>query len=216
MKFNREFLKVYFIAGTQDIKKGTLEDILEEALKSGITMYQFREKGPSALTGEAKKEKAIQLKALCHQYNVPFIVNDDVSLAIEIDADGVHVGQDDLKVEQFYSKLANKIIGLSVGSFEEYDQSDLTHVDYIGVGPVYATSSKDDAKTPGGVALIRRMREYDPEIPIVAIGGITEENVTSIIKNGADGIATISSITHSQNIEDSVSRYLENFNSYHK
>ncbi|MGV3244447.1 thiamine phosphate synthase [Staphylococcus sp. 11261D007BR] len=213
MQFKRSYLNVYFIAGTQDVKKGELTDILKQALEAGITMFQFREKGPSALTGEAKKQKAIELKALCHEYDVPFIVNDDVMLAIDIDADGVHVGQDDEKVANFYQQLSDKIIGLSVRDFKEYDQSDLTHVDYIGVGPVYATQSKADAKQPGGIELIRRMREYDNTIPIVAIGGITEENVAPLVKNGADGIATISSITASQNIEKSVSRFLENFKS---
>lgn len=213
MQFKRSYLNVYFIAGTQDVKKGELTDILKQALEAGITMFQFREKGPSALTGEAKKQKAIELKALCHEYDVPFIVNDDVMLAIDIDADGVHVGQDDEKVANFYQQLSDKMIGLSVRDFKEYDQSDLTHVDYIGVGPVYATQSKADAKQPGGIELIRRMREYDNTIPIVAIGGITEENVAPLVKNGADGIATISSITASQNIEKSVSRFLENFKS---
>ncbi|UXR87518.1 thiamine phosphate synthase [Staphylococcus felis] len=211
MQFNRALLNVYFIAGTQDVKKGSLESILKEALEAGITMFQFREKGPSSLSGQAKKEEAVKLKNLCHSYHVPFIVNDDVELAIEIDADGIHVGQDDEKIDSFYHKLNDKIIGLSVRDFQEYDQSDLTHVDYIGVGPIYATSSKADAKQPGAIDLIRRMREYDETIPIVAIGGITEENVAPLIKNGADGIATISSITHSQNIEESVSRYLKNF-----
>ncbi|MBA8760608.1 thiamine phosphate synthase [Staphylococcus schleiferi subsp. coagulans] len=211
MGFDRKQLRIYFIAGTQDVKEGSLESILKEALEAGITMFQFREKGPSSLTGNAKKEKALELQKLCRAYKVPFIVNDDINLAIEIDADGVHVGQDDEKIASFFSKLKSKIIGLSVGNFEEYDQSDLTHVDYIGVGPVYETSSKSDAKKPGGVEMIRRMREYDENIPIVAIGGITEENVSSIIKNGADGIATISSITHSRNIENSVNRYMQYF-----
>ncbi|WP_353458176.1 thiamine phosphate synthase [Staphylococcus coagulans] len=211
MGFDRKQLRIYFIAGTQDVKEGSLESILKEALEAGITMFQFREKGPSSLSGNEKKLKAIELQRLCRAYKVPFIVNDDINLAIEIDADGVHVGQDDEKIASFYSKLKNKIIGLSVGNFEEYDQSDLTHVDYIGVGPVYETSSKSDVKKPGGVEMIRRMREYDENIPIVAIGGITEENVSSIIKNGADGIATISSITHSTNIENSVNRYMQYF-----
>lgn len=211
MRFDRNQLRVYFIAGTQDIKKGQLESILKEALEAGITMYQFREKGPSSLEGDEKKAMAIRLRDLCRKYQVPFIVNDDIDLAVDIDADGVHVGQDDAKIASFSHLLKDKIIGLSVGNFEEYDQSDLTHVDYIGVGPVYETSSKSDAKKPGGIQLIRRMREYDETIPMVAIGGITEENVSSIIKNGADGIATISSITHSTNIENSVKRYLQYF-----
>ncbi|MCS4487045.1 thiamine phosphate synthase [Staphylococcus americanisciuri] len=211
MIFDRKQLRVYFIAGTQDVKSGSLDQILEEALKAGITMFQFREKGPSALTGEAKKEKALALQRLCQAYQVPFIVNDDVALALEINADGIHVGQGDAKVQSFYAQATDKIIGLSVGNFAEYDQSDLTHVDYIGVGPVYKTQSKHDAKQAGGIEMIRRMRRYDEEIPIVAIGGITEENVASIVKNGADGIATISSITQSDNIENSVSRYLQYF-----
>ncbi|ARJ50259.1 thiamine phosphate synthase [Staphylococcus lutrae] len=211
MGFDRKQLRVYFIAGTQDIKKGDLESILTAALEAGITMYQFREKGPSSLKGEDKKAMAIRLRDICRAYHVPFIVNDDIDLAIEIDADGVHVGQDDAKISSFKHLLKGKTIGLSVGSFEEYDQSDLTDVDYIGVGPVYETRSKSDAKRPGGIQLIRRMREYDAHIPMVAIGGITEENVASLIKNGADGIATISSITHSANIENSVKRYLQYF-----
>ncbi|QLK86984.1 thiamine phosphate synthase [Staphylococcus sp. 17KM0847] len=211
MGFDRKQLRVYFIAGTQDVKKGTLDEILEEALKAGITMFQFREKGTSALTGAAKKEKAITLQKLCQKYNVPFIVNDDVDLALDINADGIHVGQDDKAISQFYERAKDKIIGLSVSDFKEYDQSDLTHVDYIGVGPVYKTQSKSDAKQAGGIEMIRRMRRYDEVIPIVAIGGITEENVASLINNGADGIATISSITQSENIENSVSRYLQSF-----
>ncbi|WP_274316364.1 thiamine phosphate synthase [Staphylococcus hyicus] len=212
MNFKREQLRVYFIAGTQDVKKGTLYDILKAALEAGITMFQFREKGPSSLKGEAKERKAIALMELCNAYHVPFIVNDDVDLALKIGADGIHVGQNDAKIDSFIHKTDNKIIGLSISDFQEYDESDLTHVDYIGVGPVYQTSSKRDAKQPGGVEMIRRMRTYDESIPIVAIGGITEENVASLKKNGADGIATISSITHSSNIEKTVSRYLQYFN----
>ena len=212
MEFQREQLQVYFIAGTQDVKKGSLEEILEKALEAGITMFQFREKGPSSLSGEAKEAKARTLMEICQRYRVPFIVNDDVALALKIGADGIHVGQNDAKIESFIDQSQNKIIGLSIRNFQEYDQSDLTYVDYIGVGPVYQTSSKADAKQPGGVEMIRRMRKYDDTIPIVAIGGITEENVASLKKNGADGIATISSITHSSNIEKTVSRYLQYFN----
>ncbi|UEX90703.1 thiamine phosphate synthase [Staphylococcus ratti] len=212
MRFQRDQLRVYFIAGTQDIKKGNLEAILKEALEAGITMFQFREKGPHALTGEAKERQARTLMQLCHSYGVPFIVNDDVELALKIDADGIHVGQDDAKIDSFIHQCKNKIIGLSISNFKEYDQSDLTYVDYIGVGPVYQTFSKSDAKPSGGVEMIRRMRNYDENIPIVAIGGITEENVASLKKNGADGIATISSITHSANIEKTVTQYLQYFN----
>lgn len=205
--FKREMLRVYFICGTSDVADGNLERVLEEALRAGITMFQFREKGPRALTGNVKKELAVRLNALCRKYNVPFIVNDDWKLALEIEADGVHLGQDDAEINEIITYLPDKIIGLSVSNLKEYDQSDLTHVDYIGVGPVYETSSKSDAKTPGGIELIRKMRLYDEHIPIVAIGGITSQNCEMILRAGADGISTISSIARSQNIEQDVKAY---------
>ncbi|RAI79844.1 thiamine phosphate synthase [Macrococcoides goetzii] len=207
--FDRKLLRVYFIAGTQDTSDGNLERVLQEALEAGITLYQFREKGPNALTGEAKEILARKLFEKCKAKGVPFIVNDDIELAKKIDADGIHLGQDDEKIENIIEDFNDKIIGLSVGNFAEYDQSDLTHVDYIGVGPVYETSSKSDAKKPGGIELIRKMRLYDEDIPIVAIGGITSTNSEMIIAAGADGISTISSITKSDDIKQVVTDYLK-------
>ncbi|WP_208001768.1 thiamine phosphate synthase [Macrococcus brunensis] len=207
MEFKREMLQLYFICGTNNTED--IETVLEEALKAGITLFQFREKGTGALAGEEKKQMALKLKALCAAYSVPFIINDDWQLALDVDADGIHLGQDDDKIADIIEKFPNKIIGLSVSNFEEYDQSDLAHVDYIGVGPVYETSSKNDAKRPGGIELIRKMRLYDEQIPIVAIGGITNRNCEMILKAGADGISTISSITASSNIEQDVKNYLD-------
>ncbi|MEE1106732.1 thiamine phosphate synthase [Macrococcoides canis] len=207
--FKREMLHVYFIAGTSDVPDGDLERVLKEALEAGITMFQFREKGSKAKTGQEKQLIAERLFNLCKDYKVPFIVNDDVALAKAIGADGIHLGQDDEKVENIIDDFQGKIIGLSVGNFEEYDQSDLTHVDYIGVGPIYETSSKSDAKKPGGIELIRKMRLYDEDIPIVAIGGITSSNCEMIIASGADGISTISSIARSNDIKQVVTDYLQ-------
>lgn len=207
--FDRKLLRVYFIAGTQDTSDGNLERVLQEALEAGITLYQFREKGQNALTGEAKVTLARKLFEMCKAKGVPFIVNDDIALAKKIDADGIHLGQDDEKIENIIDDFNDKIIGLSVGNFAEYDQSDLTHVDYIGVGPVYETSSKSDAKKPGGIELIRKMRLYDEDIPIVAIGGITDANSEMILAAGADGISTISSITKSDDIKQVVTDYLK-------
>lgn len=207
--FDRKLLRVYFIAGTQDTSDGNLERVLQEALEAGITLYQFREKGPNALTGEAKETLARKLFEMCKVKGVPFIVNDDIELAKKINADGIHLGQDDEKIENIIDDFNDKIIGLSVGNFAEYDQSDLTHVDYIGVGPVYETSSKSDAKKPGGIELIRKMRLYDEDIPIVAIGGITSANSEMILAAGADGISTISSITKSDDIKQVVTDYLK-------
>lgn len=208
LKFDQSMLKVYFIAGTQDTpSKDAFISILQSALEAGITCFQLREKGENALTGEAKLALAKEVKALCQKYNVPFIVNDDIELAKAVDADGIHLGQDDEKIENIIHDFENKIIGLSVGTLQEYDNSDLTHVDYIGVGPVYQTSSKSDAKQPGGIELIRKMRLYDKHIPIVAIGGITSTNCEMILKAGANGISTISSITKADDVKSVVEAY---------
>lgn len=202
--FKQELLKVYFIAGSQDVPNKNLYTVLEEALKSGITMFQYREKGPNSKTGKDKETLAKQLFELCKKYNVPFIVNDDVDLALKINADGIHVGQDDKNVSLFKDNFENKIIGLSVANKEEYDLSDVSLVDYIGTGPIHSTLSKSDACEEGGYDLISNLRKYDENIPIVAIGGITEADVIPLINAGADGVSIISAIAKSTNIEQTV------------
>ena len=121
------------------------EKILENtktSFRSWNYPFQFREKGPTSLDGVEKEHLAIDLLKLCHDYQVPFIVNDDVDLAEKINADGIHVGQDDENVKSFAERFKDKIIGLSIGNEKEYYHSDLEHVDYIGVGPMFATISK--------------------------------------------------------------------------
>ena len=202
--FDPKTLKVYFIAGSQDIADGNLISVVEEALKAGITMFQFREKGETSKKGEEKEALAQSLFELCKQYQVPFIVNDDVDLAIKLNADGIHVGQDDRNVADFKDKFKDKIIGLSVANKSEYDQSDISDVDYIGTGPIHSTNSKADAGEEGGYQMIENMRKINQDIPIVAIGGITEVDVQPLIKVGANGVSVISAIAKSQNIEQTV------------
>ncbi len=143
---------------------------------------------------------------------MPFIVNDDVSLAKEINADGIHVGQDDAKVKEIAQYFTDKIIGLSISDLGEYAKSDLTHVDYIGVGPIYPMPSKHDAHTPVGPEMIATFKEMNPKLPIVAIGGINTSNVAPIVKAGANGISVISAISKSENIEKTVHRFKDFFN----
>lgn len=202
--FDPKTLKVYFIAGSQDIADGNLISVVEEALKAGITMFQFREKGETSKKGAEKVALAQSLFELCKQYQVPFIVNDDVDLAIKLNADGIHVGQDDRNVSEFKDKFKDKIIGLSVANKMEYDQSDISDVDYIGTGPIHSTNSKADAGEEGGYQMIENMRKINQNIPIVAIGGITEVDVEPLIKAGANGVSVISAIAKSQNIEQTV------------
>lgn len=209
--FDKNNLKLYFICGTQDIEsKTSIIDVVTEALESGITMFQFREKGASALTGNEKEDLARELLTLCHEYAVPFIVNDDVALAQKIGADGIHVGQDDMEVKVFAEQFKEKIIGLSISNLDEYERSNLAHVDYIGVGPMYATTSKDDANLPVGPEMITKLRKYVKDFPIVAIGGIQIGNTREIMRAGADGVSVISAIAKSESISNTVRQFLQN------
>ena len=209
--FNKELLKLYFICGTTTCLGKDLYTVVEDALKGGINLFQFREKGKDALEGKEKLELAIKLQNLCKKYNVPFIVNDDIELALEIDADGVHVGQDDLGVDEIRKLMPNKIIGLSIGNEEELKQSKVEYVDYVGVGPVYVTQSKDDAGGAIGYEGLELMRRFLPQMPLVAIGGIQTQHIKDVMKTNVDGVSIISAISYSDNIEKTVREMNEQF-----
>lgn len=177
--------------------------VLEDALKSGITCFQLREKGAGALAGVKKKAFAQCCQRLCAQYGVQFIVNDDVDLAVEINADGVHVGQDDAEARFVRKRIGpEKIMGVSVHSIEETEAAISAGADYVGVGPVYPTMSKDDAKPVAGTAMIEKIAKLYPDLPIVGIGGITVMNAEPVIRAGASGISVISAIASSTNPEE--------------
>ena len=209
--FNKELLKLYFICGTTTCLGKDLYTVVEDALKGGITLFQFREKGKGALEGKEKLELAVNIQDLCKKYNVPFIVNDDIELALEIDADGVHVGQDDLGVDEIRKLMPNKIIGLSIGNEEELKQSKVEYVDYVGVGPVYVTQSKDDAGGAIGYEGLELMRKLLPQMPLVAIGGIQTQHIKDVMKTNVDGVSIISAISYSDNIEKTVREMNEQF-----
>ena len=202
--FHKELLKLYFICGTTTCQGKDLYTVVEEALKGGITLFQFREKGEGALKGIEKVELAIKLQDLCKKYNVPFIVNDDIDLAMEIDADGVHVGQDDLGVDEIRKLMPDKIIGLSIKNEEEFQQSKVEYVDYVGVGPVFDTQLKDDAGGAIGYEGLKLMRKLLPQMPLVAIGGIQTQHIKDIMKINMDGVSIISAISYAKNIEKTV------------
>ncbi|MBY4972263.1 thiamine phosphate synthase [Streptococcus suis] len=195
---NRKMLQVYFICGTTDCSKGNFLDVLEKALQAGITCFQFREKGEQALIGSEKLSLAKQVQHLCHRYQVPLIINDDIELARAIDADGIHLGQGDLSVVEARQLFPGKIIGLSVGTEEEYLNSPIELVDYIGSGPVFPTLSKDDASPAIGMDGLKQLRRLNSDIPMVAIGGLSAKDCKDILQAGADGIALISAISHAE------------------
>lgn len=196
----RELLKVYFIAGSVNCRL-TPAETLTAAADGGITLFQFREKGPGALTGAASLELGRQLRQICRTRRIPFIVNDDLELAVALDADGVHVGQDDLPAAQIRQRLGGeKIIGVSAHTLAEARQAIADGADYLGIGPVYPTSSKDDAKAVQGTAVIEELRRSGLHIPLVGIGGITLDNALPVIRAGADGISVISAIAGAEDI----------------
>jgi len=190
----RDLLKVYFIMGSNNCLVNPLE-IVEAALKGGVTLFQFREKGTGALKGEEKAELASNIKSLCKEYGVPFLINDDIELAIALGADGVHIGQEDEPASIVRGKIGEKILGVSVHTLEEAKKAVSEGADYLGIGPIYQTSTKEDAKEESGTVLIEQIRAVGMDIPIVGIGGITAVNAGAVVKAGADGVSVITAIS---------------------
>lgn len=197
------YLRKYFIMGSQNCSRDP-EEILTEAIQAGITAFQFREKGSGALDGEAKIALGKKLRSICRKNQIPFFINDDVELAQMLDVDGIHVGQDDVSAEKLRKQFPKLMIGLSVSNEEEVKKSPLHIVDYVGAGPVFSTSTKEDAKKAVGTEWITFLRKEYPTLPIVGIGGIHTANAKQVIDAGADGVAVISAITRSNNIEKTV------------
>ncbi|WP_163538908.1 thiamine phosphate synthase [Gracilibacillus sp. YIM 98692] len=202
-------LRVYFIMGSNNTDQDPLY-VLEEALKGGITLFQFREKGAGALTGDEKKQLAIQMKELCHDYNVPFLVNDDVELALAVNADGVHVGQDDENIRSVRQKCPPSwYIGVSATNEQEAKQAVEDGADYIGVGPIYSTNTKEDAKVPIGDAGLQHICSITGDTPVVAIGGIRLGHVIHLSNQGASGVSVISAISQSNNPRSIAAAFLK-------
>ncbi|MFZ7944481.1 thiamine phosphate synthase [Neobacillus sp. 19] len=190
----KDELSVYFIMGSPNCLKDPKE-VLEEAIAGGITLFQFREKGKGALTDSAKYTLAKELQAICQENQIPFIVNDDIELALEIGADGVHIGQEDEPVKAVREKIGGKILGVSVHTTEEAMTALRDGADYFGIGPIYPTRTKEDAKPSKGTSLIETLRKNGITVPIVGIGGIIAENASPVIEAGANGVSVITAIS---------------------
>ncbi len=214
MAFDKEFLRAYFISGTQDIKDPTLKlsDVLEQALSAGVTAFQYREKGPGSLDGADKLALAKQLKQICQRHHVPFIIDDDVELATETQADGIHVGQKDERVTKVIEQVGDKMfVGLSCDTPEQVELANATPgISYIGSGPVYPTGSKADADPVIGVDGVAKLVKIS-HLPVVAIGGITIDNISELPATGVAGASVISMIAQSKNIRQTVEKITATF-----
>lgn len=196
MKCAEKDLLLYAVTDRHWLNNRTLTDVVRESLEGGVTMLQLREK---TLAEPAFLAEAKELQALCREYHVPFIVNDNVDIALAMDADGVHVGQSDMEALDVRAKLGpGKIVGVSAQTVEQALLAEKHGADYLGVGAVFPTGSKDDADDVSYDTLKAICQAVS--IPVVAIGGISRDNVARLADSGICGVAVISAIYGAQDI----------------
>ena len=190
MKCDKKGLLLYAVTDRSWLNGETLYSQVEKALQGGATFIQLREKN---LDQDHFMEEALELKKLCAAYHVPFVINDNVEIAAKMDADGVHVGQSDMEAGDVRAKLGpDKIIGVSAQTVEQAILAEQRGADYLGVGAVFHTGSKADAEDVSHETLTAICNAV--KIPVIAIGGITRDNVTELSGSGICGIAVISAI----------------------
>ena len=190
MKCDEKDLLLYAVTDRYWLNGRTLTDVVRESLEGGVTMLQLREK---TLEEPAFLQEARELQALCRSYHVPFIVNDNVDIALAMDADGVHVGQSDMEALDVRAKLGpDKIIGVSAQTVEQALLAEKHGADYLGVGAVFPTGSKADAEEVSFDTLKAICQAVS--IPVVAIGGISRGNAARLAGSGICGVAVISAI----------------------
>ena len=190
MKLDKRDLLLYAVTDRHWLNGRTLLEVVRESLDGGVTMLQLREK---TLEEGAFLEEARALQALCRERHVPFIVNDNVDIARAMGADGVHVGQSDMELGP------DKIIGVSAHSVEEALLAEKHGADYLGVGAMFPTGSKADVQELPYETLKDICAAVS--IPVVAIGGISQENVAKLAGSGICGVAVISAIYAAKNIK---------------
>ncbi|MCD7894618.1 MAG: thiamine phosphate synthase [Erysipelotrichaceae bacterium] len=203
MKFTKSMLKLYAVTDRSWLNGDTLYQQVEKALKGGVTMVQLREKN---LGYEQFLQEAIEMKALCHRYHVPLIINDNLEVAINSDADGIHIGQDDISIDVVKERFPDKIIGVTAHNLKEANIAQENGATYLGMGAIFSTSTKTNT-TPLSINSLKEITSII-HIPIVAIGGITYDNVDKLKNTGIAGIAVVSAIFHNDDIVSSTKALL--------
>lgn len=202
MKCNKSTMLLYAVTDRSWVGRQSLFEQVECALKGGATCLQLREK---ELDDDSFLKEAIELKKLCERYQVPFIVNDNVKVAIESGADGIHVGQHDMQAENVRERVGqNMILGVSAQTLEQALLAEKNGADYLGVGAVFSTSTKADADAVSFETLKAICRAVS--IPVVAIGGIYPHNILQLSGSGVDGVALVSAIFGSGDIKQQCQR----------
>ena len=197
MKFDKKSLLLYAVTDRTWLRGKTLYEQVEKAIRGGVTFVQLREKNLDEVSFQSE---ALEIQELCRKYNIPFIINDNVEIAKKINADGVHVGQSDMKAGNVRAILGeDKILGVSAQTVEQALIAEKEGADYLGVGAVFPTGSKLDADDVSLDTLKEICSAVN--IPVVAIGGIGAGNVLELENSGISGIAVISAIFAAENIE---------------
>ena len=190
MKCDKKDLLLYAVTDRHWLNRRSLNEVVKESLDGGVTFVQLREK---ELDDETFLKEAKELQSLCGEYHVPFVINDNVDIAMKINADGVHVGQSDMEAGDVRSKLGpDKIIGVSAATVEQAVLAEKRGADYLGVGAVFPTGSKDDAVDVSHETLKAICEAVS--IPVIAIGGISQKNIHELSGSGICGVAVISAI----------------------
>lgn len=204
MKCSKNTMLLYAVTNSKLENNEPLINQCEAALKGGITCLQLREK---ELDEASFLAEAIEIKKLCKKYNVPLIINDNVNVAIQSGADGVHVGQSDMEVSEVRKLVGdNMIIGVSAHTVEEAKVAEACGADYLGVGAIYETTTKQDA-TYVSLEELKRIC-HSVKIPVVAIGGMDKNTISKLSGTGVDGVAMVSAIFATDNIEQECKKLL--------
>ncbi|AZN41131.1 thiamine phosphate synthase [Paenibacillus albus] len=199
----KEF-RLYAITAEQFHPNRELIEVMEEAIIGGADIIQLRDKTSGR---EELLRKAQALRELTRKHGVTFIVNDHIDIALEVDADGIHLGQNDLSLEEARKLVGNKIIGISTHAIEEARLAEAQGADYIGVGPVFRTATKVDVVDPVSVSYVREVAA-EIRIPFVAIGGIKLNNVDEVLAAGATRVCAVSEIVGSDDVIGTCRAYL--------
>lgn len=198
--------RLYVITGEEFHPGRPLLEVMKEALEGGADFIQLRDKKS---TKKQILEKAKALRELTKQYNVPFIVNDHIDIAIAVNADGVHLGQDDLPLREARNIIGDKkIIGISTHSLEQAREAERGGADYIGVGPIFPTQTKEDVVEPVTLSYLREVVE-NISIPFVPIGGIKLHNVDEVLDAGAKNVCVVSEVVGSEDVKGTCEAFIK-------
>ncbi len=202
MKCDKKTMLLYAVTDRAWVGKQSLYEQVEAALKGGVSCVQLREKD---LDDQEFLKEAIEISALCKDYKVPFFINDNVEIAIRCQADGIHVGQEDMEANKVREKVGpDMMIGVSVHSVEEALEAVKNGADCLGVGAMFSTSTKKDVNLLAKETLKAICDAVD--VPVVAIGGINKSNIMELSGSGVDGVALVSAIFSADDIEEECRR----------